>query len=747
MARTIESPGVEIKERDLSLTANLPVGTNIFVQGFAAQGPTDELLNVTSVSEFEQIYGLPTNAAERYLYQTCSQVLQSPGNLLVTRFPYGTGDGTGYGNQYTALLYPMTGTLPVSSYDFGLSATVWTDTATLFTAATSYTIGVPTLITLTDAEYTMLRNNNISWPASGSVVPATVTHLSDLSASNTGLIIVNDYKTTVDDGYQGYYVVVGDNTGLSDTTYDKVRAIEYSDPGTNTWTDIPETKLQFSLSSDGNGSSISKDFEATPNWSDFYTTAYQDCLVVGLFKLRNTLFGDQPTTSIDEILCESYYGSLWKSRQFTPQTGGIESGWLPTRINSRSTFMSIAVNPEISNNAWGDPPVRKVTLNTVASKAYAIGPTTLLTDVGTKAIGDIPSKLTRSLRLAENFEQIPIDVVCDGGLSTIWTSTRVLSAVHPTDTKYQLYDDTVYLPGVTESGPATVTGYLADPTDGTSSDVQNAWETVYNLFANFASTTRKDCLFIADALRNIFVQGYNGKVLNDTTKNFSEDVYWPLKNLVAAANSNYSCVYGNWVRMYDNNAADYVWMPFSGFEASIMATVDSNLQPWFAAAGLNNGVVKNAVDIGINPTQKQRDLLYRVSVNPVVFFPGDGYVVWCQKTLQKRPSAFDRINVRRLFLVLEKATMAVMRYFVFEPNTIFTRTRVVNVLKPIFDIAKNNEGVYDYLIVCDERNNTPQVTDNNELVVDIYIKPVRTAEFILVNFIATRTDQSFNELL
>jgi phage tail sheath protein FI len=162
---------------------------------------------------------------------------------------------------------------------------------------------------------------------------------------------------------------------------------------------------------------------------------------------------------------------------------------------------------------------------------------------------------------------------------------------------------------------------------------------------------------------------------------------------------------------------------------------------------LNNGVIRNITDIAFKPNQKQQDAFYRMGINPIVFFQGDGFVVWGQKTLQSKPSAFDRINVRRLFLVLERATLKVMRYFVGEPNTIFTRTRVNNVLKPIFDLAKNNEGCYDYLIVCDERNNTPQVVDNNEMKVDIYIKPVRTAEFILVTFYATRTDQDFNELI
>ena len=129
------------------------------------------------------------------------------------------------------------------------------------------------------------------------------------------------------------------------------------------------------------------------------------------------------------------------------------------------------------------------------------------------------------------------------------------------------------------------------------------------------------------------------------------------------------------------------------------------------------------------------------------FFTGDGYVVMGQKTLQVKQTAFDRINVRRLFLSLERAVSKTLKYFVFEPNTEFTRTRIVNTITPIFEFAKNTQGLYDYLIVADSRNNTPDTIDNNELIVDIYIKPVRTAEFILVNFIATRTGQNFAELI
>jgi phage tail sheath protein FI len=178
-----------------------------------------------------------------------------------------------------------------------------------------------------------------------------------------------------------------------------------------------------------------------------------------------------------------------------------------------------------------------------------------------------------------------------------------------------------------------------------------------------------------------------------------------------------------------------------------MAKSDAATFPWFAPAGFNRGLLTTATDIAINPNQKQRDELYKSAINPVAFFPSQGNVIFGQKTLQKKPSAFDRINVRRLFLALERPTKKAAQFFVFEPNTEFTRTRLVNVLTPIFERAKQNQGVYDYLIVCDERNNTPQVIDENKLRVDIYLKPVRTAEFILITFYATRTDANFQEIV
>ncbi len=728
MARTIESPGIEIRESDISLTASLPVGTNVFVQGFTDQGPTDELINVTSIEEFEQIYGLPTNAAERYMFHSAKQVLQSPGNLLTNRLPYGLSGGGGYSSEYSALMFPV-----------GITESGATSASTYATTS-AYEIGEPVQIVLTEAEYLAWESGQITW-SNGSLSTANSGITGADTIDNTGIIVINEIKTSVDNNYGGYYLGIHDNTGLNDTIYDSVTAVEYNGNTTvDDWNVVPTTMIETSLTGTDLNDSISEDMETIPS-TPIDTSDNDDTIVIGLFRLRQSTTSTEDGVAMQAIRKEAFVGSMDASRMYAPN-GQPESYFIGNQVNDDSVYMKTIINPNLaSQGSWIPGGVRKQ-IRSSLKKIYAIGPQNDPTAADLKYIGSLPSKLSRSLRLAENKDQIPIDIVTDAGLSTIHT---VVAQGVANDNDCQEYDDTTYLEGVFEAYGAETT-YLADQTNGASSSVQNDWSVIFNRLNQFCSETRKDCLYIADALKHIFVQN-NLKTLEDSNKNFSSDVYWPLKNLTGFTSSNYACTYGNWVKVYDDVLGAHTWIPFSGYEANIMAKLDSALQPWYAPAGLNNGLVTDISDIALNPTQKQRDLIYRISVNPVVYFPGDGYTVWGQKTLQKKPSAFDRINVRRLFLTLEKATNAVMRYFVFEPNTVFTRTRVVNILSPIFEIAKNNEGVYDYLIVCDERNNTPQVIDNNELVVDIYLKPVRTAEFILVNFYATRTDQDFTELI
>jgi hypothetical protein len=210
-------------------------------------------------------------------------------------------------------------------------------------------------------------------------------------------------------------------------------------------------------------------------------------------------------------------------------------------------------------------------------------------------------------------------------------------------------------------------------------------------------------------------------------------------------NTSYAALYGNWLEVYDKFNQKYRWVPASGYMAGIFARTDDVAEPWFAPAGLNRSVLTGVRRLAWNAKQGNRDILYSNGINPIVSFAGQGKVVWGQKTMLSKPSAFDRINVRRLFMVLEKAISTAAKYFLFEPNDTATRVLLVAMIEPFLRDVQSRRGIFDFKVVCDESNNTPERIDRNELWCDIFIKPTRTAEFIVLNFVATKTGASFEE--
>lgn len=212
-------------------------------------------------------------------------------------------------------------------------------------------------------------------------------------------------------------------------------------------------------------------------------------------------------------------------------------------------------------------------------------------------------------------------------------------------------------------------------------------------------------------------------------------------------NSSYSAIYGNYFLIYDPYAEKERWVPATGYVGAVIARVDFNDAQWFAPAGLNRGIIDNVVRVAINPTKEQRDVMYTSRINPIVNFFGQGVVIWGQKTMQSKPSAFDRINVRRLFLHMEKSIEKMARYMLFELNDDFTRARFRGLVNPFLADIAARRGIYDYLVVCDETNNTAQIIDNNEFVAEILVKPARAIEFIKLTFTAVPTGVEFTEVV
>ena len=198
--------------------------------------------------------------------------------------------------------------------------------------------------------------------------------------------------------------------------------------------------------------------------------------------------------------------------------------------------------------------------------------------------------------------------------------------------------------------------------------------------------------------------------------------------------------------MYDRYADVYRYVPLNGDMAGLSARTDLIADAWYSPAGFNRGIVRGAVKLAFNPTKAQRDELYRARINPVATFPGQGTVLFGDKTGLSAPSAFDRINVRRLFIVLEKAIATASKFQLFEFNDEFTRANFRNIVEPFLREVQGRRGITDFLVVCDETNNTGEVIDRNEFIAEIFVKPARSINFITLQFIATRTGVSFDEV-
>jgi phage tail sheath protein FI len=214
----------------------------------------------------------------------------------------------------------------------------------------------------------------------------------------------------------------------------------------------------------------------------------------------------------------------------------------------------------------------------------------------------------------------------------------------------------------------------------------------------------------------------------------------------ALPSTSYAVLDSGYKYQYDRYNDKYRYVPLNGDVAGLCARTDFTNDPWFSPGGLNRGQIKNVVRLAFNPNKTQRDTLYKKGVNPVVTFPGEGTVLFGDKTLLAKPSAFDRINVRRLFIVMEKAIATAAKFQLFEFNDGFTRAQFKNLVEPFLRDVQGRRGITDFVVKCDESNNTGEVIDRNEFVADIFVKPNRSINFITLNFIAARSAINFSEI-
>ena len=256
---------------------------------------------------------------------------------------------------------------------------------------------------------------------------------------------------------------------------------------------------------------------------------------------------------------------------------------------------------------------------------------------------------------------------------------------------------------------------------------------------------RKDALAFISPNRGAFLS--DGTVGTVTVYGDSAITDNVLEFYAPITSSTYAIFDSGYKYMYDRFSDTFRYVPLNGDIAGTCARNDISQFPWFSPAGTSRGTILNAVKLAYNPSKVQRDQLYSNRVNPVIFSPGDGIVLFGDKTGFAKASAFDRINVRRLFIYLEDAISAAAKDQLFEFNDEITRTNFVNIVEPFLRDVQSKRGIFDYVVICDETNNTAAVIDNNEFVADIFIKPARSINFIGLTFVATRTGVSFEEII
>lgn len=323
--------------------------------------------------------------------------------------------------------------------------------------------------------------------------------------------------------------------------------------------------------------------------------------------------------------------------------------------------------------------------------------------------------------------------------SNIITSTSIA----PLDFKMKLGSDGFDEKTVSLSTLGTAYNYFVSPEDISiglimqgypAGGLGESWQLANWIIQNICEV-RRDCVLTMSPDLSLFLNQYGNEASNL--------VRW--RNSVVS--SNYAIIDSGYKYMYDQYNDLYRWIPLNGDIAGLCARTDQTNNPWWSPAGLNRGVINNLVKLAYNPKEADRNVLYPAGINPVITLPGVGTILYGDKTMQSYASAFDRINVRRLFIVLEKAISLAAKHFLFEFNDQYTQNQFLNMVNPYLRNIKGLRGITDFLVVCDSTNNTADVIDNNEFVADIYIKPARSINYIQLNFIAVPTGTAFSEVV
>jgi hypothetical protein len=778
------APGVIINEIDMSeVPATVQESTVGVAFGFSQKGRSLEPMVATTQEEVVSNWGQPTNEAERYFVHSLIDVVNETGAVIGVRLPYGDADEIKHSAFKMTFAAPSSGV----SADYGLAAGNYTVLSSVITGTNAMD---GTQATITDTELTALAAGDRTTSLGGT--------LGQIGIGD--ILFVNRSVDNAPNGDGDLYLAIIDSftaatpatrpTWLADTVpyvnsaaiygeYDnsKIVDVDIKSVSSAAWAGIQNVMSKDSISVILFRYNASSQFQA-----DRGTMTIVERYDVSLDPAKTDSYGN--TLFIEDVInnnstrIRAYTGRSSTADDLTDWahfSDGIVIQKKPTIANSTTvTGNNLVVQDKVYNDggtykrAYGvtlathlvteviSPTSVKVSPLGDGNRTYSLSHSKMSRE--NMIIGDVNAKLVLAMPKIANPQQVPLDLLVDAGLSTIAGATNATS-LSPSGSYY---------------GPTYAMDRMYEFTNhivlGSTFNTTN-YDNIIDQYHNFANLTRKDVLVLIDIPRQYVVSGQVGmgeampgrvekyivgdesgsdgvsyndcldKVLNDR---FNRDCGSYSQGVLA---SSYLAVYGNWVKMRDRYNKGQYWHPVSSKVAAVIGKMSKQEEPWFAPAGIDRATIPGALQLAINPTPDSQGVLYKRGINNIINLPAYGTIVWGQKTLLTTTSAFSRINVRLLFLVLEKRISRIMYRFVFKNNTYPTRTRVVDAIKPLLDYAKSKEGLNDFLLVCDETNNTPEVLEKNELVVDLALDAARTGEFIIINMIASRVGANLTEVI
>ena len=707
------SPGVQVKEIDLT---NVIPAVSTSIGAFAGHfswGPVGETQLVSSEKELSNAYGVPTSSADNYKpFLQASSFLKYTNALEVSRAVPATARNAGGGAYGLASeAYGSTHIGNKDTFDGIVFPAVGSggDNGESFYARYPGALGNSIKVLVANFQV-----KNFDW-TDGTKIPGEFS-LSDLNSVVSGPAKTTDWATNV--------ALSGQTAGTQ--TYDEVH-VAIVDVG-GLITGVKNTVLEIfeglSLYSDAVKDGGSNYYKTVINRDSNYI--YVNETVFKSFWLGSTINQTAQPGDSGASGDANFFNNTNSTRVWDFTMGNLDAA----RAEGTYGWLIDGVTPGVTSSGDGAGASFDVTVDASGAATavmtliesgfqvdnsqdinhqgygYAIGDIITITDANIGGGGGADLAITVVGVGNDNSvagTNALLDFSLQGGVDGIGAAADVVSALTVFENPEEIDINLMF------------------------AEQFNTDTTVQQEIERICGTARKDCV---------------GFVSPDTTADTASEAIGDL-----SFNNSYLVMDSTAVYVYNKYNDEYMYIPASGHIAGLCARTDDTNDPWFSPAGYNRGNLLGVTKLKYNPKKADRDKLYKAGVNPIISQPGQGILLFGDKTAQSKPSAFDRINVRRLFIVLEKAISTASKYQLFELNDEFTRAMFRNMTEPFLRDVKGRRGITDFLVVCDETNNTGEIIDTNRFVADIYIKPARSINFITLNFVATRTGVEFSEIV